>query len=381
MLLAAGSAFADGGVTFSDIAAGGANGLHYSRVPSARYQTFLADIANGFMDVPTEYRPAPMKPYGAPGVALFDYDGDGDLDIFVTNGPGRGNSLFKNLLKETGHLQFVDVASQAGVALTGFDSQGVCFGDIDNDGNEDLLVLGYEGNHLFHNLGNGKFKDITASSGIGGSTNTSVSCSMGDINGDGLIDIVIANTFDFAHMNAITGEPLIHDQHNQVLINRGHNVFQDVSDSSGIKDIEGIPTPGAALITWAIALVDLDQDGNLDVVLSNDQRTYNFVPPNVGFNRFFRNDGTGHFTDVTAEVHLDRPGSWRGLAFGDLNCDGKLDLFATNIGDYVFFAGTNPVGKWSSAWFFGQADGTFQLGPPGSLVTVPIGWGAAIADY
>ena len=111
----------------------------------------------------------PFKPRGAPGVALLDFDSDGDLDIFVTNGPGRCKSLYSNQLKETGKTTFVDVAMAAGVCAADMDATGVCFGDIDNDGFPDLLVLGRnEPNRLFRNQGNGTFVDITAQSGVGG---------------------------------------------------------------------------------------------------------------------------------------------------------------------------------------------------------------------
>jgi hypothetical protein len=377
VLLVGGSLSALAGVTFHDIAAGGGAGLTYGRTPSARKANLDAIQADGLLDLFTEYPQLPVKNYGGPGVAVLDYDRDGDLDIYVTNGPGTPNSLFKNLLMETGNVSFQDVAQTAGAALTGQDSNGVCFGDVDNDGDSDLYVTGFQGNHLLENLGNGTFSDITGASGTGGQPTVSVSCAMGDVNGDGLLDIAVANTFDMSN-NLAYGVPYVYNQHNQLLVNQGNRVFTDASDSSGIKNLAGLSQPGAALVTWAVSLIDIDQDGDLDLVAPSDQHS-NFE--NVGFLRVFKNDGTGHFTDASAALHLDTIGEWHGLAFGDVNCDGRLDIFATNVGDYVFFPGFFPPGTYSPKWFLGQSDGTFANPGLGALVSMPTGWGAAITDY
>jgi hypothetical protein len=364
-------------VTFHDIAAGGGAGLAYARTPSARLATLDAFTADGLIHVDTEYTIAPYKPHGAPGVAVLDYNNDGFPDIYVTNGPGTPNSLFKNRLGETGVLQFVDVAQQAGVALTNQDSQGVCYGDIDNDGDMDLFVVGYQSNHLLENRGNGTFRDITVSSHTGGTGATSTSCAMGDVNGDGLLDILVVNAFDFASILAYS-VPFVLNQRNQLLINHGGNVFTDESDTSGINDLAGLPVPGAALVSWAVSLIDIDQDGDLDAVIAQDEYANT---SNVGFPRILKNDGSGHFEDATLALHMDRFGSWRGLAFGDVNCDGRLDMFVSNFGDYVVFPGIYPIGSWASRWFLGQSDGTFADPGVGSFVTTPTGWGAAITDY
>lgn len=377
-------AFAEeGGVTFQDIAVGGGAGLAYQRVPSERNAKAEEIAADGLLQVPTEYPDSPFKPHGSPGVVVFDYDDDGDLDLYVTNGPGAANSLFANQLAQTGHLTFLDVAAAAGVAASTQDSQGACAGDLDNDGDRDLMVLGSgESNLLFENQGNGAFVDITEASGAGGLETTSVSCSMGDVDNDGLLDIYVANAFDFDDTRILTvGPPFVFEQHDQLLVNQGGNVFADVSATSGIKDIQGVHEPGAAMVTWGAALVDFDLDGDLDIVLADDTRSIPFFVEANGFLRFFRNDGSGHFEDATLEVGMNRFGSWRGLSFGDLNCDRRLDLFAPNYGDYIFFPGFYPAGTWASRWFLQQADGTFADPGVGDLVTTPTGWGNSITDY
>jgi hypothetical protein len=364
-------------VTFQDIAAGGGAGISYSRGPSAR----LADqtsIYEGGLELAgdVEYELLPHKTYGAPGVALLDYDNDGDLDIYATNGPGRANSLFSNQLQQTGSVSFQDVATAAGAGLADQDSQGVCFGDIENDGDLDIYVTGFRGNRLLQNQGNGTFQDITAASGTGGLTTVSTSCAMGDVNGDSLLDIFVANTFnDF--INIAYGFPFIYNQHNQLLVNQGGNVFSDVSATSGIRELAGLPA-GAALVSWSASLIDIDLDGDLDAVVATDQHG-NFE--DIGFIRAFKNDGTGHFTDSTFAAGLNRVGEWHGLAFGDLNCDGRLDIFGTNIGDYVFNPGFFPPGAFASHWLLGASGGTFTDPGVGALVTTPTGWGTSIADY
>jgi hypothetical protein len=141
-----------------------------------------------------------------------------------------------------------------------------------------------------------------------------------------------------------------------------------------------MPEPGVTLATWAVSLVDIDLDGDLDAMVVNDDHG-NFSGVPAGFIRLFRNDGTGHFTDDTAAAGLNRVGEWHGLALGDLNCDGRLDIFGTNVGDYVFNPGFFQPGDHASRWFLGQSGGTFSDPGVGALVTLPHGWGAVVADY
>lgn len=373
-------------ITFHDIASDPGANITYRRARSSIDALFDAIKLKPFMAMP-ELVASPLKARGAPGVALVDYDGDGDLDIYVTNGPGRANSLYQNQLAQTGRLEFIDVALAAGVGAAAQDSTGVCFGDIDNDGDPDLLVLGrMESNRMFRNEGNGTFVDITANANIGGGARGHSSCSMGDLNGDGLLDIFVANSFDWSRQDAIFNDNFSFNHHNQVYFNQGGNVFQDVSESSGIYALENVPS-GDATITWGVALVDYDQDGDLDIIHSDDQAarvTAGFAGLDRGIIQIFNNDGTGKFTNVSRYAGVaQEPTSWMGLAFGDLNHDGHLDIFSTSVGDYLarYEGAPLPKGHDSSSWFLGGPGGKFVRPGVGALEVTPFGWGTQMADY
>jgi len=381
LFVAVPATYAGTGITLDDIAAGGGAGIVFEHAPSADQAIAEAFQARGTVtmaDFPPNY---PIKGHGAPGVALADFDGDGDLDIYVTNGVGAANALFSNQILDSGELTFVDIASAAGVTATGQDSSGVCAGDIDNDGDVDLYVLGRrEPNRLFENLGGGAFRDITVSSGADAGARNSTSCSFGDVDGDGLLDLVVANNFDMSNALPIFVVPFALNDPNQLFLNTGGNVFQEQPGSEVAAPQE---------ITWAIAMVDLDQDGDLDVVSANDNGgiLQTSVDPvngvDRGFLRWLENDGSGQFTDRTAAAGLDKAGDWMGLAFADLDHDGLLDLFGSNTGDYFeqFFGLPIPRGFQATRWFLQQPGGTFADPGVGGLVATPFGWGTAALDY
>ncbi len=390
---------ANGGVKFHDIAALEESGLTYQRTPSLSSAVWDQVTQQGILTFPGLIN-TPSKWRGAPGVAVFDHDGDGDLDLYVTNGPGTANSLFSSQLNETGTLSYVDVGQSSGASAADQDSSGVCFGDIDNDGDEDLFVLSNFGaNRLFESNGDGTYTDISSVSGLGASDRTSLSCSFGDVNGDGLLDVVVANGIeDMSNLLGLTPmDPFLYNQHNELYVNSPGNVFSDVSVSSGILDLQGFPPgfEGSPTVTWAIVMVDYDLDGDVDIVQADDQAGFprvQFGGIDRGFIHILENDGQGNFTDVTVEAGMNRAGEWMGLAFGDLNQDGHLDVFGTNAGDWAlttvtpidpYFAdfGFYELGFSSSRWFLGSADGSFSDPGVGGLVGTPFGWGASITDY
>jgi hypothetical protein len=370
-----------GGVKFHNVATA-ENGITYERAPSANKA--LADELRqrGRADLATLLFDYPVKSYGAPGVALLDYDGDGDLDLYVTNGPGKDNGLYRNRLAEDGHFSLQLVPGAAGAAATEQDSTGTCFGDIDNDGDPDLLVLGHKGpKHLFENQG-GHFVDISnlGSSDVGRDSDFDpASCAMADLNGDGLLDIFVTNTFDWKSKEALLAEPWALNEYNQLFLNQGGNRFKDVSAAAGIQNFRDI--------TWGVAMFDVDGDGDIDLLTANDQGTiptFRYGGFNRGFVRLYKNDGKAHFTDVTAVSGLTKPGDYMGFAVADFDGNGTLDFYVTNIGDWVMtlFGLPYATGDMTSRWFLNDGQGHFNdIGVNSDLVASGWGWGASALDY
>ncbi|MEE9346107.1 MAG: CRTAC1 family protein [Methylococcales bacterium] len=370
----------DKAITFTDIAANDGAGIDYRRAASERNVIIEGYQKAGQFQL-DQLLLSPLKSRGAPGVALFDYDRDGDLDIYVTNGPGKANSLYQNLLTDSGNLEFVDQTQKAKVAAINSDSTGTCFGDIDNDGDQDLLVLAFNAPHsLFENQADGSFVDISTTSQVDYKQGA-MSCAMGDVNGDGLLDIVIANTANLENILAFFADPFKYNMHNQLYLNMGENTFKDVSATSGIQNLDGIPE-GAATLSWAVSIVDIDLDGDQDIVFADDQAAMpNTAQGGVdrGYIQVLENDGSAQFIARAASS----TGEWMGLAISDLNCDGHLDIFGSNFGDYglTLMNPTYQLGGSTSRWLLGQADGLFVDPGVGELIASPFGWGTAALDY
>ena len=367
-------------ITFHDVAGDPAMHIGYRRAPSATDAISESIRQGGPTDI-MNILFGPLKAKGAPGVALLDYDGDGDLDVYVTNGPGRANALYSNQLAETGRFSFVDVPDAAGAAATDQDSTGVCFGDTDNDGDPDLLVLGRgEPRRFFENLG-GRFVDSTFAPGsdLGATSYTSSSCALADVDGDGLLDIFVANTFDWTTKAAILFEPYALNQPNQLFLNRGHSRFEDVSATSGLVAEQND-------ITWAVSMYDNDGDGDVDILTANDQGAIpaaSYGGLDRGFMRLFLNDGHGHFTDVSTAAGFTQHGGYMGIGVADFDGDGRLDFVASNVGDWLDPLLNIPYtrGDQSSRWFMSKGNNTFNdpgLGPIGVSAWF---WGTAAFDY
>ena len=389
LVLPASAGLADGGVVYRNVTHDGV-GLDYARTRSPEFATALElEIASIAAPMTTADLPIlPQMTGGYPGVAVWDYDRDGDLDIYASNGPGSANSLFQSQLVETGSLRFVDVASSAGVAATDQDSAGVCYGDLDNDGDPDLVVLGrHAENRLFENSGDGTFEQVPMS-GIEAGELWSSSCALGDVDGDGLLDVFVANTAETIDSGWIFVEPFAFNEHNQLFRNLGELTFSDVSAASGVENTAGLTAgfEGSPTVTWSTTMVDVELDGDLDIVFVDDLS--GAVPEafggiDTGLIHIFLNDGSGVFTDHPIALDQRSVGAWMGIAFGDLDCDGALDLFASNFGDYGAGSIGIPVprGTFASRWFLGRGDGTFSDPGVGDLVATPFAWGAAIVDY
>lgn len=353
------------------------SGINYERKESPRIETRRAIQQNGLF-MPDGVYGSALKDHGAPGIAVFDYDNDGDLDLYVTNGPGRANSLYQNQLSELQITTFIDVADSAGVTLTDLDGSGVCFGDIDNDGDHDLMVLSTGGqNSLLENNGDGTFNNITQSALPDSTGKNSTSCSMGDIDNDGLLDITVANNFDdWSNFGPVfLASDRYRIQANQLYFNLGNNRFDEQAEERGLRTHDWF--------TWATAMVDYDLDGDVDILYADDQAGNPAAfegGEDVGVIRVYKNDGTGNFADVTNTVGTARFGGWMGFAFADLNSDGNLDIFATNFGDFYGRVVDAPLGELSSGWFLGSDNGTFSWPGVGSLGATPFGWGVVASD-
>ena len=265
------------------------------------------------------------------GLALFDYDNDGDIDIYFLNGaPLRGarfekpprNALYRN----DGGWRFTDVTDEAGVGDTGY-GLGVAIGDYDNDGDQDIYLNNYGPNVLYRNNGDGTFTDVTEAAGVGNGNRVGAGVCFLDIDKDGDLDLYVANYLKFSydrHVETSTrgypvyANPGLYPADPDTLYrNNGDGTFTDISVESGV----------AAHAGWGMGIVsaDFDNDGDTDVFIGND----------VAENFLFQNDGTGKFEETgllagTAyDLHGDEQGSM-GVDCGDFDNDGLLDFYVTS---------------------------------------------------
>jgi hypothetical protein len=315
------------------------------------------------------------------GVAIFDYDNDGWMDIFLVN----GTTLEKFLpgKEPTSHLYhnnhdgtFTDVTEKSGLKHSGW-GQGVCVGDYDNDGFEDLYVTYYGKNVLYHNNGDGTFTDVSEKSGVAGSGKVwGTGCAFVDYDRDAKLDLMVANYVDFDLANAPApgerpsciwkGVPVMCGPRglpwtkNTLYHNLGGGRFEDVTEKAGIGKTTGH-------YGFSVSTLDFNDDGWPDIYVACDSTS----------SILYRNNRDGTFTDVAvlagAAFNEDgREQAGMGSTVGDFNGDGKLDIFKTNFSDDT------------STLYRNNGDGTFDdvtFAAGLGLHTQYLGWGTMFLDF
>ncbi len=308
------------------------------------------------------------------GLALFDYDKDGDVDIYLINGaplPGAPvktpptNALYRN----DGNWKFTDVTKPSGLGDTGY-GLAVAVGDYDNDGDQDVYVVNYGPNVLYRNNGDGTFTDVTRQAGVAGGSQVGAGACFLDMDGDGDLDLYVANYLKFTYETHVTTmvdgySTYVNPRHYPPLPallyrNNGDGTFTDVSEASGIGQHAGYG--------MGVVCADYDDDGDTDILVGND----------VFENFLFRNDGRGHFEEVALAAGFAYKGNGdasasMGVDCGDYDNDGRLDFYLTsyqddltvlyrNLGDGTFQDVTGQTGAGTGTW---------------SKVT----WGTTLADF
>ncbi len=314
------------------------------------------------------------------GVAFYDYDHDGWLDIFLVNGSRldgfpQGQEPVSRLFKNNRDGTFTDVTLKAGVARSGW-GQGCCVGDYDNDGHDDLFVTYFGKDVLYHNNGDGTFTDVSEKAGVAGSGKRwNTGCAFVDYDRDGLLDLFVANYIDldlktapvpesgpclYKGVMVACGPPGLNAGKNILYHNNGNGTFTDVSEVSGIAKVTG--TYGLGVL-----VADLDNDGWPDIYVANDSTA----------STLYQNKHDGKFEDVALEAGCalspdGKPQAGMGISAADYDLDGNLDLIKTN------FAGDTPslyhnLGKGNFE------DTTFAAGL--GAHTQFLGWGCGFFDF
>ena len=317
------------------------------------------------------------------GVGLLDYDGDGDLDVYLVQGHMLGGKplsaatfeprhsvplkdrLFRNESAD-GRLRFVDVTEASGLDATGY-GMGVAVGDYDNDGRPDLYVSNFGSNQLWRNLGDGRFEDVTAAAGVD-DTRWSVSVAWVDFDRDGWLDLYVGNYVDFSFDNAKPCRsstsardycsPLVYQpQVDSLFRNRGDGTFEDVSLRAGIRG-----DFGGAL---GVIAADFNGDGWQDIYVANDG-----VP-----NQLWINGREGRFSNdailAGAGVNMDgSPEASMGVDAADFDGDGDEDLFMTHLARETNTLYVND----GQGWFEDRTVAMGLAGPSFPMTGFGTGW-------
>ena len=314
------------------------------------------------------------------GIAFYDYDNDGWLDIFIVNGwrlegfP-TGSEPTSHLFRNNRDGTFTDVTAKAGLAHSGW-GQGVCVGDYDNDGWDDLFVTYYGKNVLYHNNGDGVFTDVSQKAGVAGkNTRWNTGCAFVDYDRDGRLDLFVANYIDMDLATApvpesgpclykgvlvACGPPGLQGGKNILYHNNGDGTFTDVSETAGIFRANG--TYGLGVLT-----ADFDNDGWPDIYVANDSTA----------SALYHNKKNGTFEDIAIEAGCalspdGKPQAGMGVSAADYDLDGNLDLVKTN------FAGDTPS-LYHNLGGGSFEDTTFIAGL--GAHTQFLGWGCGFFDF
>jgi len=314
------------------------------------------------------------------GVAFYDYDNDGWLDIFLVNGwrlegfPA-GQEPTSHLFKNNRDGTFTDVTAKAGLMHHGW-GQAVCVGDYDNDGFDDLFVSYFGKNVLYHNNGDGTFTDVTDKAGVGGNGKRwNTGCAFVDYDRDGKLDLFVANYIDldlatapvpesgpclYKGVMVACGPPGLKGGKNILFHNNGDGTFTDVSEASGILSSNG--TFGLGVLTG-----DFDNDGWPDIYVANDSSP----------SALYQNKKNGKFEDIAVIAGCalspdGKPQAGMGVSAADYDLDGNLDIVKTN------FAGDTPS-LYHNLGGANFEDTTFTAGL--GAHTQYLGWGCGFFDF
>ncbi len=348
--------------------------------PLIRFED-IAERAGVHFVVENSPTPEKHQPEAMPaGVALFDYDGDGLLDIYLVNGAEMpslvktGPKYYNRLYHNNGNGTFTDVTEHARVAGAGY-GMGVAAGDYDNSGRPSLFVANVNGNQLFHNNADGTFTDVTAKAGLSGAMHHgrkmwSIAAGWFDYNRDGLLDLFVVNYCDWdpryePSCMGLNGRGYCHPGSfapltNTLYRNNGDGTFTDVSAETGISKVEGRG--------MGVAFADYDDDGWPDVFVANDNSP-NLLFHNIDGKRFEE-------VGVQAGVAYNEEGNvlaGMGVDFRDVNNDGLPDIWHTAIENETFpLYLNNGKGAFVNA---GQQSRLANLTRPMS------GWSNGIVDF
>ncbi len=309
------------------------------------------------------------------GVGLLDYDGDGWLDVYVVQGgpfpPAAGAVMGDRLFRNLGNGRFEDATVRSGIAtFPGGYGHGVAVGDYDNDGRPDLFVTRWRSYSLYRNRGDGRFEDVTAAVGLGGDRDWPTSSAFADLDNDGDLDLYVCHYLRYDPSNPRRCEhpespgdhtcgPLAFPALADHVFRNDGGRFVDVTGSAGIVDNDG---RGLGVVA-----ADLDDDGRVNLFVANDM-TVNYL---------FRNQGGFRFeeTGAVAGVACASDGNYRagmGVACGDLDGDGRVDLAVTNYhGESTTF-----YRNLGDGLFADQTTAAGLTGPTRPL----LGFGAAFLD-